>query len=322
MNRDRPERPETDEIPDVAHPASLLFVGFHLLCFAALWTGATTTSVIIFVMLYFVRMLAVTAGYHRYFSHRSFRLGRVTQFVLAFLAQSSGQGSAIWWASVHRMHHARSDTPRDVHSPIRHGFWHAHFGWILRERRVSPLVYGRLERLPAYSTYSRLLFRFFSPRGRARGRRISMVRDLMQYREMRMLHRYTDVPLILTGIGAYLVGGLPGLIVGFVWSTVLVYHATFSINSIAHLSGEQPYATNDESRNNWLVVLITLGDGWHNNHHHDPAAAQHGSGVRQWDPTFWVLRLLSYLMIVKDLRLPKTLAPGRLDIKTSPKPHR
>ena len=218
---------------------------------------------------YVVRMFGVTAGYHRYFSHRSYKLGRVAQLVMAILAQSSGQKGVLWWAAHHRDHHRLSDAPGDVHSP-REGFWWSHCGWILS---------------PAHDRYD--------PR---------RVADFGRYPELRWLDRYHWVPTAAFGAAVWAIGGPGAFVWGYVLATVLLYHATFAINSVAHVWGSRRFATPDDSRNNGLLALLTLGEGWHNNHHYCRSSCR--QGLRWWeiDLTYCGLRLLELLGIARDLR--------------------
>ncbi len=222
---------------------------------------------------YYVRMIVVTAGYHRYFSHRAFRTSRVFQFLLAVGAQSAGENSVVWWASHHRWHHRYSDTPLDVHSPKQRGFWYAHVGWILKNTWATDL---------------------------------KQVPDLAKYPELRFLNRpgIDFLPCALLGLAFLLIGGVHGLIWGFMVSTVLLWHGSFAINSLTHLVGRRRYATKDDSRNHWLLALITSGEGWHNNHHHYSSSAKQGFFWWEIDPTYWVLRGLQRLGLVWDLRRP------------------
>ncbi len=257
---------------DIAYPSTMAFLVVHAACVAALLSGVTWASIGIAVGLYVLRMFAITAGYHRYFSHRSFKTSRVFQFLLAVLAQTSAQKGILWWAAHHRGHHKHSDTASDPHSPITSGFIYAHLGWI------------------------------FVPRNNAID--YQAIRDLSGFPELRWLDRHPLWPAILLSIICWLVDGWPGLFVGFCWSTVAVWHATFSINSLAHLSGRRRYVTGDQSRNNWWLALLTMGEGWHNNHHAYQASARQGFRWWEYDPTFYVLRMLSWVGIVWDLHLP------------------
>jgi stearoyl-CoA desaturase (Delta-9 desaturase) len=257
---------------DIVYPSSFGFVLIHIGCFAAIWTGVTWRAVVLAVMLYVLRLFAIGAGYHRYFAHRAFSTSRACQFALAFLAQTSAQRGILWWASQHRRHHRYSDTPDDVHSPVQRGILYAHVGWI------------------------------FVPRNDATD--YAAVRDLVRYRELMWLDRQPYLPAALLAGVTWLIAGWPGLAIGFCWSTVAVWHATFCINSLAHVVGRQRYVTGDQSRNNWLLALLTMGEGWHNNHHAYQASVRQGFRWWEYDPTYYVLCALSWLGIVWDLHLP------------------
>lgn len=265
-----PEHAATGE--DIVYPSIIPFLAVHLGCLAAIWTGITWPAVALCVALYWLRMFAVTAGYHRYFSHRAFATGRVFQFVLAFLAQSTAQKSVLWWAAKHRHHHLHSDTARDVHSPQHTGFLYSHIGWVFARRHWHT--------------------------------EFSQVPDLTRFPELRWLDKVELAPAFILGALCFLVAGWSGLVVGFLWSTVLVYHATFCINSLAHVRGSKRYVTGDESRNNLGLALLTMGEGWHNNHHAYPSSARQGFRWWEVDPTFYVLKLLAALGVVRDLKAP------------------
>jgi stearoyl-CoA desaturase (delta-9 desaturase) len=257
---------------DIIYPSRILFTLVHVLCFAAIWTGVTAAALVICVSLYFVRMFAVTAGYHRYFSHRSFKTSRVGQFLLAFAAQTSAQRGVLWWAGKHRHHHKYSDLELDVHSPVHRGFWYAHVGWIFAKNQgVTDL---------------------------------DAVADLAQYPELRWLDKHRYFPAIVLAVATFLIAGWPGLVVGFFWSTVILYHGSFSINSLAHVHGKRRYVTGDDSRNNWWLALITMGEGWHNNHHAYMASARQGFRWWEIDFTYYGLKMLSWVGIVWDLNKP------------------
>lgn len=257
---------------DIIHPAAFPFVLVHLAALAAIWTGVTVEALMIGIGLYVTRMFGVTAGYHRYFAHRSFRTSRWGQFILAWLAQSSAQRGILWWAAKHRHHHRHSDTEDDVHSPRQQGFWFAHLGWI------------------------------FTPRHHHTDYR--SVPDLVKFPELVWLDRHPYLPGVVLGVGIWLAAGWTGLVVGFIWSTVLLYHGTFFINSLAHVYGRQRYVTGDDSRNNWWLALITLGEGWHNNHHAYMASTRQGFRWWEVDPTYYVLKMLSWIGLVWDLKQP------------------
>lgn len=259
--------------PDAIHyPSGILFLLVHLACFAVIWTGITPRAALLCLGLYGLRIFAIGAGYHRYFAHRSYRTSRWFQFCLAFLAQTSAQRGVLWWAAHHRLHHRYSDTVNDVHSPVRRSFLYAHLGWI------------------------------FVPRNDAT--HYEAVRDLARFRELLWLDRHPYLPAVLLAFACWLVAGLPGLTAGFCCSTVAVWHATFSINSLAHLTGRRRYVTGDDSRNNWWLAALTMGEGWHNNHHAYQASVRQGFRWWEYDMTYYALRVLSWLGLVWDLHLP------------------
>jgi stearoyl-CoA desaturase (Delta-9 desaturase) len=262
----------TDTRDDILYPTALPFVVVHISCLAAIWTGITWTAVLLGVALYFLRIFAIGAGYHRYFSHRAYATSRAFQFLLAVIAQSTAQKSVIWWASKHRHHHLYSDTKQDVHSPWHRGFFYSHVGWIFSRKHDQ----ADLKR----------------------------VGDLMQFPELRWLHKYELAPAVALGVFCFAIAGWAGLVVGFLWSTVLVYHATFCINSLAHVRGSARYLTGDNSRNNLLLALVTMGEGWHNNHHAYQASVRQGFRWWEIDPTYYILKALSWLGIVWDLQMP------------------
>ena len=267
-----PRDPGDEFHDDIIYPAAIPFVLVHLAALAAIWTGVSAGMVLLCVALYLVRMFGVTAGYHRYFSHRSFKTSRAGQFLLAVLAQSSAQRGILWWAAKHRHHHRFSDTEQDVHSPRHRGFLYSHVGWI------------------------------FTPQHSATD--YDSIPDLTKYPELRWLDRHPYLPATLLGIACFLLGGWQGLVVGFVWSTVLLYHGTFFINSLAHVHGTQRYVTGDDSRNNWWLAVITLGEGWHNNHHAYQRSTRQGFRWYEIDPTFYVLTMLSWARVVWELGAP------------------
>ena len=260
------------EHADIVYPSAIPFVLVHLGCFAAIWSGVSPGALMLCGVLYGLRMFGVCAGYHRYFSHRSFATSRTLQFVLAALAQSSAQSSVLWWAAKHRHHHRFSDTDQDLHSPIRRGFLYSHVGWLFDRRNG--------------------------------GTDLVQIEDLARFPELRWLHRFELAPAALTAVLSFAIAGWSGLVVGFLWSTVLVYHATFSINSVAHVWGRSRYVTADGSRNNALLALLTLGEGWHNNHHAYQSSARQGFRWWEIDPTYYGLLGLAKLRLVWDLKSP------------------
>jgi stearoyl-CoA desaturase (delta-9 desaturase) len=254
---------------------TVLFWLVHLAALAGvIYCGWSWRGAALAVGMYFARMFVVTAAYHRYFSHRAFKTSRVFQFILAVGAQSAAQKGVLWWAGHHRWHHKHSDTPLDVHSARQRGFWFSHLGWILS---------------PTWNDTD-----------------VTMVADLAKYPELRFLNR-TSVQLLPAfglGLAFLLLGGMHGLVWGFMVSTVLVWHGSFSINSLSHLFGRRRYATTDDSRNSWALAILTTGEGWHNNHHHYQSSANQGFRWWEIDLTYYLLRLMQAVGLVWDLRRP------------------
>ena len=271
----------------IAWVKNIPFLVLHLMPLGILWTGMSFGDALWCLGLYYVRMFFITAGYHRYFGHRAYKLGRVAQFIMAFGGGTAAQKGARWWASHHRLHHRHSDTTEDVHSQLRKGFFWSHVGWIMCKK------------------YDATPF--------------EKIRDFAKYPELRFLNRYHLLPPIVLGTACYLIGGWSVLFGGFFLSTVLLYHGTFTINSITHMWGRRRYATSDDSRNSFLLSLITLGEGWHNNHHYYQSTANQGFFWWEIDITYYLLVIMSWLGIVRDLRpVPeKMLYRNRIIAKTS-----
>jgi stearoyl-CoA desaturase (Delta-9 desaturase) len=260
------------ERDDIMYPSAIPFVLVHLGCIAAIWSGVTWSALALCAALYVLRMFAVVAGYHRYFSHRAFATSRAFQLVLAVLAQSSAQKSVLWWAAKHRHHHLHSDTEEDVHSPRRKGFVYSHLGWIFDRKHDQA--------------------------------DLSKVGDLTRWPELVWLKKFEQLPAVVLAALCFLVAGWSGLVVGFLWSTVLVYHGTFCINSLAHVSGSKRYVTGDDSRNNWLLAIVTLGEGWHNNHHAYQSSVRQGFKWWEVDVAYYVLKAMSWIGLIWDLKTP------------------
>ena len=258
------------------------FFLMHAVCLFVFVVGFSWIAFTVGVALYVVRMFAITGFYHRYFSHRTFKTSRAGQFVFGLLGASAAQRGPIWWAAHHRHHHRYSDQPEDVHSPLQHGFWWSHMGWFLSKKYFAA--------------------------------DLSRVKDLLKYPELRFLDRFDIVVPTVLGVSVFLLGILlqhiaPGLgtsgwqmlIWGFFVSTLALYHGTYTINSLSHVFGRQRYRTGDTSRNNLLLAIITLGEGWHNNHHHYPATVRQGFYWWEIDVTFYLLKVLSYFGLIWDL---------------------
>jgi stearoyl-CoA desaturase (delta-9 desaturase) len=246
------------------------FLALHLAAIGVFLVPFRWQYLVLLALTYVVRMFGVTAGYHRYFSHRSYKLNRFFQFLLAALAQSSGQKSVLWWAAHHRVHHMHSDKDPDIHSPGLRGFWWAHVGWVISNDHDE-----------------------YNPR---------LIQDFGKFPELRFLDRYHWIPPVLLAAIILVAGGWGAFLWGFLLSTVLLYHATFCINSLAHVWGTRRFATADESRNNFLLALITLGEDWHNNHHRFKYACRQGILWWEVDLTYYALRLLNSFGVARDLR--------------------
>jgi stearoyl-CoA desaturase (delta-9 desaturase) len=275
--------PETRRKPLLKQEIAFLLV--HLLPLAALFTGATFFDWMVCLALYLIRMFWVTGGYHRYFAHKSYKTSRWFQFLIAFMAQTTAQKGALWWAAHHRHHHRHSDTPADPHSMKIYGFWYSHIGWIIG---------------PDFKETD-----------------YKVIGDYAKYPELVWLNKHYLVPptilaIVVTALGAIVNGnglqdfftsaGLSTLFIGFFLSTVILYHATFSINSIMHKVGTQRYESGDESRNSLVLALITLGEGWHNNHHYYETAGRQGFFWWEIDITYYVLKFFEKVGLIWDLK--------------------
>jgi stearoyl-CoA desaturase (delta-9 desaturase) len=262
------EKLTTREIVD-----SLPFLGVHLVALVgALVVLPSWGDVALCLGVWYVRIFGISLAYHRYFAHRTFKTSRPFQFLLAFWAMTSAQKGVLWWAGHHRNHHRYTDMPGDPHSPARSGFFWSHMGWILSHRNAdAPL---------------------------------DVIRDMARFPELRWLERWQYLPPALLAIALLLAGGVHALIWGFFVSTVILYHTTFAINSIAHEFGKRVYPTTDTSRNNWVLSLLTAGEGWHNNHHFFCSSARLGFHWWQYDPTYLAILAFAKLGLVWDVSVP------------------
>ena len=255
----------------IAWRATTLFLAVHVgAVLGVARFGISRSGIGLAAGLYAVRMFALTAGVHRYFAHRTFKTSRAFQLVLAVFATASAQLGVLWWVSQHRIHHRHADGANDPHSRTK-GFWWAHAGWFL------------------VHTYDKTEWR--------------QIPDLAKFPELRWLDRHYFVPVVVLIAALLALGGLPAVVWGFCVSTVLLWHAMFSLNSVAHSVGHRRYATPDSSRNNAVVALATFGEGWHNNHHHFPGSARNGFYWWEVDVSYAVLRVLAALGVVWDLRV-------------------
>jgi stearoyl-CoA desaturase (delta-9 desaturase) len=279
--------PETHNDPDPTQDKvewfrCVPYILIHLGAFLVFFTPFAWPCLLVLFLSYAARMFAITAFYHRYFSHRTFRTSRTVQFLGAFVACASGQRGPLWWAAHHRRHHRHSDTDQDSHSPHHKNFLWSHTLWFMTDYALPTF----LKEIP----------------------------DWVKFKELRFINRYDWIAVVALAAGCYFLGewaifqswsGMNGLSMlgwGFFLPTVLLYHATFSVNSLTHMFGKKKYDTGDESRNNWFVSVITFGEGWHNNHHYFPGSARQGFRPWELDPTYYGLKLLSTFGLVRELR--------------------
>ena len=273
-----------EQAPDHIDWARIVpFVLMHLACLGVFWVGVSPIALLVGALAYGLRMFAITGFYHRYFSHRTFKTSRAGQFIFGLLGASAVQRGPVWWAAHHRFHHAHSDLASDLHSPSQHGFVRAHMGWFLTIKGFAP--------------------------------DLRFARDWLCFPELRWLDRFDILVPIAFGLGMFLLGAALArsapalgtsaaqmLVWGFFVSTVLCWHATYTINSLSHVFGVQRYRTGDTSRNNWLLALLTLGEGWHNNHHYFPSSARQGFYWWEFDLTYYLLKAMASLGLIWDLK--------------------
>lgn len=254
---------------------ALVYLAMHLLPFTVLWMEITLVQLLLCLLFGFVltqvRGFCMSAGYHRYLAHRSFKTSRLVQFLLAAGGCTALRGGPLWWTALHRHHHRHADTTEDVHTPEK-GFWWSYGGWLLSGRYTST--------------------------------RYDLVKDLAAYPELRWLNRWWLVPALLLGLATYLVGGWSAFALGFCLSSAALFHTQAILDALTHVWGSRRYATSDTSRNSWLLSFVLLGEGWHNNHHHYQSSANQGFYWYEIDPTYDVLKVLSWLGLVWDLRTP------------------
>jgi len=295
----RDDMPPPEMLPErVDWQRTLPFIFLHLGCLGIIWVGWSWVAVGAAAALYLIRMFAITGFYHRYFSHRTFRTSRAAQFIFAVIGNSSMQRGPLWWAATHRHHHKHSDHEEDIHSPVIKGFWWSHIGW-LTSMKNFPTNYASIP-------------------------------DLKKYPELVFINRFDQIVpfafgFLMLGIGALLEWLWPASGVTmwqfFFWtffvSTTVLLHGTLFINSLAHVWGRRRYQTDDDSRNSFLLAIITLGEGWHNNHHRYPHSTRQGFRWWEIDPTYGALKVLSWLGIIWDLRpVPeKVIEEGRGNLK-------
>ena len=260
------------------------FTAMHIACLFIFFVNWNMTALLVFLITFSVRTFALTAGYHRYFAHKSFKTSRTFQFILALVGTWASQKGPLWWSGHHRHHHIYSDKDGDLHSPIR-GYYMSHVGWVFDSSNddVDP----------------------------------KYTKDWIKYPEIVWLDKYSHISFIVYILGLYIIGtcvnlyypslGTSGLAFGFwggILSTVVLYHTTFCVNSICHIFGKKEYDTKDDSRNNWFIALLTFGEGWHNNHHKFPYSVRNNIKMWQIDITYMILCALKKLGIVWGFKEP------------------
>ncbi|MCX7553923.1 acyl-CoA desaturase [Marinicella sp. S1101] len=271
------------------------FIAIHLACLFVFYVGFSWVALLVCVLSYVIRMFAITAFYHRYFSHKSFKTSRIVQGLFAVIGATATQRGPIWWAAHHRHHHIHADGEKDTHSP-RNGFWHSHLKWFLMKKN--------------FATKSQY------------------VKDLEKFPELRFIDRFDILfPIIYaTGLfmlGSYLAKSHPELgssagqmlIWGYFISTVLLSHITYCINSLAHIFGFRTYETQDDSRNNFILAIFTLGEGWHNNHHCNPGSVKQGFTWWQLDFSYYILWVMNKLGLVWDMKAPNPTLLAKKQIR-------
>lgn len=264
------------------------FLGVHVAALAVFlpMVEATWTAIILCTANYFIRMFGITGGYHRYFAHRAYKTSRWFQFVIAWLGAMAMQKGPLWWAGHHRHHHQHSDQDPDLHSPHIDTVWYSHVGWIL-------------DKDTEHTDWK-------------------SIHDFAKFPELRVIDNWYWVPGVLNAVACFFIGGLSGLIWGFFVSSVLVYHATFCINSLAHLIGRVRYKTTDKSKNSLFLALITMGEGWHNNHHYYASSANQGFFWWEIDLSYCILKVFSWCGLIWDLRgVPAKKLIPTADVETT-----
>ena len=250
----------------------LIFLLLHIAPFGALFTGVKASDVWVGIILYFARVFFITGFYHRYFSHKTFKTSRAMQAVMAFLGTTAGQNGPIWWPAHHRHHHKHADTEKDISSPAKGFFW-SHIGWLL---------------CPKYKN---------AP--------VEMMSDFKKYPEIVWIDKYNILGPVIMGLACLYFGGLSMLFIGFFASTIVLYHVTWSINSLTHMFGKRNHDTRDDSRNSWFLAIISLGEWLHNNHHYRPGSAKFSEKWYEFDLGYGLLRIMSWTRLIWDLKVPQ-----------------
>jgi stearoyl-CoA desaturase (delta-9 desaturase) len=246
----------------VQFSAFLIFLVPFSWAFVALWAVS-----------HFLRAIGLTLAFHRYFAHRSFQMNRIARFIWTFIGTAAMQKGPLWWAGHHVNHHRYADRDGDPHSPMVSGVYYAHIGWFLND--------AKHDRLEASNP---------------------VMRDFSKAPEIVWLNNQFWLPPLLLAVAMFLIGGMPWLIWGFCLPTMTLAHATFAINTINHMFGSRRFDTIDESRNNAVTAIFAAGEGWHNNHHRYQRSARNGFYWWEFDPTWYVIRLMQMVGLVWDVK--------------------
>ena len=253
------------------------FTVFHILAIVGIFFFPLTQSMLIlFIAMYFFRGYGITIGLHRYFSHRSFKTSRWFQFVLAWFGTIGSHTAVLSWASDHRYHHNNADTDKDIHSPKEKGLWWAQFVWLFSFKEFKKCKKNR-----------------------------HLVNDFAKFPELVWLDKHAGIPNFTFALILWIFGGWAAVFWGYIITTPVIIHVSFLVNSITHKYGTRRYNTKDQSKNNFIVALLTGGEGWHNNHHFKPSSARHGFKWWEIDHSYYVMRILALFKIIWDLKLPR-----------------
>jgi len=253
--------------------ASFMFI-FHVGALAGLYFFSWKLLLLSIVLNWVAGSLGIGIGYHRLLTHKGFQTPKLVEYFLTVCGTLALQGGQINWVVTHRIHHAFTEKPGDPHSP-RDGRWWAHMGWILR---------GTAQQ------HEEKVMRRYAP-------------DLMKDKFHVVLSRFYYVPLIISGVVLFALGGVPALLWGVFVRVTFGLHATWLVNSATHLWGTRRFETTDDSTNNWLIALLTFGEGWHNNHHAFPTAARHGLKWYEIDINWWGIKALKLMGWARGIKL-------------------
>jgi fatty-acid desaturase len=253
---------------------AIILVIFHIGAVAALFMFSWRNVAVAAVMYYIATGLGISMGYHRLHTHRSYKVPLWLEYFFAVCGSLTLEGGPIFWVATHRRHHQYSDLPGDPHSPRDGAFW-SHVGWIL----FGETNHNNTKMMSKYAP------------------------DLAKHRFYVWLNDYHWIPVTVTGLAMWAIGGLPMMLWGTFFRVVFGLHATWAVNSATHMWGNRRFATRDDSRNTWWVALLSFGEGWHNNHHAHPTSARHGLAWYEFDPSWLLVKTLRYFGVAKAVQV-------------------